>query len=41
MPLAPDPKVLDTLVDLQGQSEDYKQWLSNVENLIASLDQQM
>lgn len=41
MPLAPDHHVLHTLLDLQGQSEDYKQWLSNVENLIASLDQQL
>jgi hypothetical protein len=40
MPLAPDHQVLSQLINLQGQSEDYKQWLSNVENLIASLDQQ-
>lgn len=40
MPLAPDHQVLHTLKNLQGQSEEYKQWLSNVENLIASLDQQ-
>lgn len=40
MPLAPDQKVLQTLNNLQGLSEDYKQWLSNVESLIASLDQQ-
>ncbi len=39
MPLAPDQKVLQTLNDLQGLSEDYKQWLSNVESLIASLEQ--
>ncbi len=38
MPLAPDQKVLQTLNNLQGLSEDYKQWLSNVESLIASLD---
>jgi hypothetical protein len=40
MPLAPDQSVLHKLHDLQGMSEDYKQWLSNVESLIASLDQQ-
>ena len=38
MPLAPDQKVLTTLNNLQGLSEEYKQWLSNVESLIASLD---
>jgi hypothetical protein len=39
-PLAPDQSVLHKLHDLQGMSEDYKQWLTNVESLIASLDQQ-
>jgi hypothetical protein len=38
MPLAPDQKVVSTLTNLQGLSEEYKQWLSNVESLIASLD---
>jgi hypothetical protein len=33
MPLAPDQDVLQTLNNLQGLSEDYKQWLSNVESL--------
>ena len=40
MPLAPDQSVLHRLHDLQGLSEEYKQWLSNVESLIASLDHQ-
>ncbi len=41
MPLAPDQGVVKTLADLQLQSDDYKDWLSNVENLIQSIDQQM
>lgn len=40
MPLAPDQSVLHKLNDLQGLSEEYKQWLTNVESLIASLDHQ-
>ena len=40
MPLAPNQEVVHTLNNLQGLSEDYKQWLSNLESLIASLDQQ-
>lgn len=41
MPLAPDHDVMKTMLDLQNESDDYKQWLSNVENIIASLDQQL
>ncbi len=41
MPLAPDQGVVKSLADLQLQSDDYKDWLSNVENLIQSIDQQM
>jgi hypothetical protein len=38
MPLAPDQSVVKTLNDLQVESDDYKDWLSNVENLIHSID---
>lgn len=41
MPLAPDQAVMRALADLQLQSEDYKDWLSNVENLIQSIEQQL
>jgi hypothetical protein len=40
IPLAPDQNAIRTLTELQEQTEEYKQWLSSVENMIASLDQQ-
>lgn len=41
MPLAPDQTVVKSLNELQVESDDYKDWLSNVENLIHSIDQQL